>query len=49
MPLPLFASYRSRDEIQNVRKTQDPIAGLKERLLAEDLVTVDDMKVRQLC
>jgi hypothetical protein len=28
-----------------VRKTQDPIAGLKERLLGADLVTADDMKV----
>ncbi|CAB4037990.1 probable pyruvate dehydrogenase E1 component subunit alpha, mitochondrial [Paramuricea clavata] len=41
-------SYRSRDEIQSVRKTQDPIAGLKERLLGADLVTADDIKVGQL-
>lgn len=38
-------SYRSRDEIQSVRKTQDPIAGLKDRLLAADLATADDIKV----
>ena len=38
-------SYRTRDEIQNVRKTQDPIASLKERLLEADLVTADDIKV----
>ena len=38
-------SYRSRDEIQSVRKTQDPIASLKERLLAADLATADDIKV----
>ncbi|XP_028411817.1 pyruvate dehydrogenase E1 component subunit alpha, mitochondrial-like [Dendronephthya gigantea] len=37
-------SYRSRDEIQTVRKTQDPIAGLKEKLLEADLATADDIK-----
>ena len=42
-----ITSYRSRDEIQSVRKTQDPIAGLKDRLLEADLVTADDIKVGQ--
>jgi TPP-dependent pyruvate/acetoin dehydrogenase alpha subunit len=43
--LPSNSSYRSRDEIQSVRKTQDPIAGLKERLLGADLATDEDIKV----
>ena len=42
-----ITSYRSRDEIQSVRKTQDPIAGLKDRLLGADLATADDIKVGQ--
>lgn len=41
-------SYRTRDEIQNVRKTQDPIASIKEKILSADLVTEDELKVR-LC
>ncbi|XP_046848229.1 pyruvate dehydrogenase E1 component subunit alpha, mitochondrial-like [Xenia sp. Carnegie-2017] len=37
-------SYRTRDEIQNVRKTQDPIASIKEKILSADLVTEDELK-----
>lgn len=43
-----FISYRSRDEIQNVRKTQDPIASLKERMLSTELATTDDIKVSKM-
>ena len=43
-----FFSYRTRDEIQNVRKTQDPIASFKERILSADLVTADELKVSEM-
>lgn len=36
--------YRTRDEIQNVRRTQDPIASLKERILDTNLGSTDDLK-----
>uniref|UniRef100_A0A0K0F8L1 Pyruvate dehydrogenase E1 component subunit alpha n=1 Tax=Strongyloides venezuelensis TaxID=75913 RepID=A0A0K0F8L1_STRVS len=46
-------SYRTRDEIQNVRKTRDAITGFKDRLITSDLATEEDLKaidkeVRQL-
>lgn len=37
-------SYRSRDEVQSVRKTRDPISGLREKLLDSGLADVDDIK-----
>ncbi|XP_031557748.1 pyruvate dehydrogenase E1 component subunit alpha, mitochondrial-like [Actinia tenebrosa] len=37
-------SYRSRDEIQTIRKTRDPITGLRETLLDSGLADVDDIK-----
>ncbi|EDO33561.1 predicted protein [Nematostella vectensis] len=37
-------SYRSRDEIQSVRKTRDPITGLREKLLDSGLASTDDIK-----
>lgn len=37
-------SYRSRDEIQEVRKTRDPITGLREKLLDSGLATTDEIK-----
>ena len=42
-------SYRSRDEVQSVRKTRDPISGLREKLLDSGLADVDDIKVKRLC
>lgn len=38
-------SYRSRDEIQEVRQTRDPITGFRERMLSTDLATADELKV----
>lgn len=38
-------SYRTRDEIQTVRMTRDPITSLKEKILSTNLATVDDLKV----
>ncbi|KAF9345941.1 alpha subunit of pyruvate dehydrogenase [Mortierella sp. NVP85] len=37
-------SYRSREEIQKVRADNDPITGLKERLLKLKIITEDDAK-----
>lgn len=37
-------SYRSRDEIQEVRQTRDPISSLRELMLTNELVTNDELK-----
>lgn len=37
-------SYRSRDEVQSVRKTRDPIVNLREKLLDSGLADTDDIK-----
>jgi pyruvate dehydrogenase E1 component alpha subunit len=41
---PVF-SYRTRDEIQEVRKTRDAITGFKDRIITSALVTEDELKV----
>ena len=38
-------SYRSRDEIQEVRQTRDPITSFRERMLSTNLATADELKV----
>lgn len=38
-------SYRSRDEIQKVRQTRDPIASFREKILKAKLVSDDELKV----
>jgi pyruvate dehydrogenase E1 component alpha subunit len=38
-------SYRTRDEIQEVRKTRDPITGFKDRIITAGLVTEEELKV----
>lgn len=38
-------SYRSRKEIQDVRKTRDPIMQFKNKVLAANLATEADFKV----
>jgi pyruvate dehydrogenase E1 component alpha subunit len=38
------AKYRTREEVDNVRQTRDPIDHLKARLLKEKLATEDDLK-----
>jgi pyruvate dehydrogenase E1 component alpha subunit len=40
-------SYRTRDEIQEVRKTRDPITGFKDRIITAGLATEEDIKVRR--
>ena len=38
-------SYRTREEIQEVRERRDPIINLKNRLLESNLVTAEELKV----
>ena len=38
-------SYRTREEIQEVRQTRDPLTSFKERILSVNLVTSDELKV----
>lgn len=38
-------SYRTREEIQEVRKTRDPITGFKDRIITAGLVTEEELKV----
>lgn len=38
-------SYRTRDEIQEVRQTRDPITSFKEKILSANLATQDELKV----
>lgn len=37
-------SYRTREEIQEVRAKRDPITGFKERVLSTDLATAEELK-----
>lgn len=37
-------TYRTREEIQRMRSTQDPIAGLKTKLLEWNVTTEDELK-----
>lgn len=37
-------SYRSRDEVQGVRQSRDPITLFKERIIENNLVTADEIK-----
>lgn len=39
-------SYRTREEVQEVRQTRDPITSFKEKILTAELVTADEVKVR---
>lgn len=38
-------SYRTRDEIQEVRQTRDPITSFKEKIISANLATQDELKV----
>ena len=38
-------SYRTRDEIQEVRSKSDPISMLKDRMLSNNMASVDELKV----
>lgn len=38
-------SYRTREEVQEVRQTRDPITSFKEKIITSNLVTADEIKV----
>lgn len=38
-------SYRTREEIQEVRQTRDPITSFREKILTNELATADEIKV----
>ena len=38
-------SYRTRDEIQEIRQKRDPITGFKERMISSNLATAAEIKV----
>eukprot|EP00918_Siedleckia_nematoides_P062901 GHVU01137018.1.p1 GENE.GHVU01137018.1~~GHVU01137018.1.p1 ORF type:complete len:359 (+),score=33.40 GHVU01137018.1:38-1078(+) len=38
-------SYRTREEIQEVRQTRDPITGFKERIIEAGFTTADELKI----
>lgn len=37
-------SYRSRDEVQEVRQTRDPITQFKDKIINAQLTTADELK-----
>lgn len=39
------SSYRTRDEVQQMRETRDPILIFKSKLLNSNLITSDEIKV----
>lgn len=41
-------SYRSRDEVQEVRQTRDPITSLKEKIISNDLATAEEIKALEV-
>lgn len=42
-------SYRTRDEIQEVRQSRDPITSFREKIINNELATPDEIKVNILC
>lgn len=38
-------SYRSRDEVQEVRQTRDPITSFREKIITKNLATAEEIKV----
>ena len=41
----MFCSYRTREEIQEVRTKRDPITGFKDRVIGCGLMTAEEIKV----
>jgi len=41
-------SYRTRDEVQEVRQTRDPITGFRDRLVSAELAEVSELKAIEL-
>lgn len=48
MLLSSFLSYRTREEIQEVRSKSDPITLLKDRMVNNNLASVEELKVKRL-
>ena len=44
----ILFSYRTREEIQDVRKKRDPITGFKEKIVESGLVTAEEVKVNEV-
>lgn len=42
-------SYRTREEIQEVRSKSDPISLLKDRMLSNNMASVEELKVLNFC
>lgn len=38
-------SYRTRDEVQEVRQTRDPITSFREKIITNGLTTAEELKV----
>lgn len=38
-------SYRTREEVQDVRQTRDPITSFKEKIVTAGLATAEELKV----
>merc|ERR1739838_1184017 len=41
-------SYRTRDEVQEVRQTRDPITGFRDSLVASELAEVSELKAIEI-
>lgn len=41
-------SYRSRDEVQEVRQTRDPITSFREKIISKNLATAEEIKVNRM-
>merc|ERR1712215_107343 len=41
-------SYRTRDEVQDVRQTRDPITGFRDRLVGSELAEVSELKAIEI-
>lgn len=39
-------SYRTREEVQEVRSSRDPISSFREKILSANLATAEELKVR---
>lgn len=48
LSLSSVSSYRTREEIQEVRSKSDPISLLKDRMLSNNMASVEELKVRML-
>ncbi|CAN7983795.1 unnamed protein product [Ixodes pacificus] len=40
----VYRSYRTREEIQEVRQTRDPITSFKDKIITAELVTSEELK-----